>query len=425
MLAKVFVVNAVAKILSAFLGLLSVPLLIRVLGVEQYGLWVALTSIIGWLAVLDFGVGHALKNTVSRAFANDKYIEAQAEAQQVFTITLLMALCSVFLLCVGVFYIDILKNNKTLVMMLYLPILFAFPMSMGGMILQGARKSHIQSLIGLPAPVVILCILFYFVAHEQVVSLQFYAPIYTGFFVVTWVVCWVVACFCIGCKKDFFVGMLSFKIKTQRLAVGLRFFVLQISSVVLYGAGSYLVYINAGAQDAAIYDTVNKLYFFGLSLFNMVIAVFWPEVAFSVEKKQFARVGRIYFTMLGMGLVFVVGAFFVAYFSVDIIFYWTAGEISIDSRTPYFFAALVSVQALAYCGAVVLNAVEKVMGQLLISIISSVAMIPVFFVFLRMGYGIASVPIAAALLTSVAMLYCNLAAFFYVRRGLKGMVYAS
>lgn len=419
MLAKTFAVNAVVRLLSALIGLFSVPLLIRVLGVEEYGLWVTLTSIIGWLVLLDFGVGHALKNTVARAVANESYTLAQAEAQQVFKLTFFIALAVVICLCVATYYVDFLKRNKNLIMMLYLPVLFAFPMSMGGMILQGVRRSHVQSLIGLLAPIITFFILLYFLVCGQSISLQMYAPIYAVLLVLTWGAYWLVGCAHIKCGKDFFLGIVSSKIRTQRLAVGLRFFILQASSIILYGAGSYLIYNYLGAKEAAVYDTVNKLYFFGLSLFNMIVAVFWPEITFSAERMQFERVRRIYFTMLGLSLMFVLGTFSVAYFSVDIIYYWTAGKITVDNKTPYFFAVLVSVQALAYCGAVVLNAVEKVTGQLLISILSSMAMIPIFFVFLSMDYGIASVPIAASLLTAIAMLYCNFSAYFYVRKGLK------
>ncbi|MDR0766411.1 MAG: lipopolysaccharide biosynthesis protein [Odoribacteraceae bacterium] len=55
--------------ISLVVNLLLVPVVIRALGKEEYGIWVVLVTIVGWLSLFDLGLGHGLRN---------KYAEAKA-----------------------------------------------------------------------------------------------------------------------------------------------------------------------------------------------------------------------------------------------------------------------------------------------------------------------------------------------------------
>jgi O-antigen/teichoic acid export membrane protein len=57
---SVFVVNAI-----------SVPILVRYLGPEEYGLWVTISMTIAMLVVLDVGIASTLTNLISEAYAHD------------------------------------------------------------------------------------------------------------------------------------------------------------------------------------------------------------------------------------------------------------------------------------------------------------------------------------------------------------------
>ncbi len=61
------VVNNLAAPISAIVGILLVPIILRVLGQDGYGLWIIATSMSGILASIDFGLGWS----VSRVVASD------------------------------------------------------------------------------------------------------------------------------------------------------------------------------------------------------------------------------------------------------------------------------------------------------------------------------------------------------------------
>jgi O-antigen/teichoic acid export membrane protein len=52
-------------------SLITVPLTLKYLGNERFGLWMAISSVLAMAAFADFGVGNGVLNTVSKAFGKD------------------------------------------------------------------------------------------------------------------------------------------------------------------------------------------------------------------------------------------------------------------------------------------------------------------------------------------------------------------
>ena len=52
------------------IGLIFVPLLLNYLDAERYGIWLTLTSIVGWFTFFDAGLGNGLRNQLTKALAN-------------------------------------------------------------------------------------------------------------------------------------------------------------------------------------------------------------------------------------------------------------------------------------------------------------------------------------------------------------------
>jgi O-antigen/teichoic acid export membrane protein len=61
------IMGLVAKLVTAVLGLVSVPLTIHYLGKEQFGLWMVINSLVVWMQLADFGIGNGLINALAEA----------------------------------------------------------------------------------------------------------------------------------------------------------------------------------------------------------------------------------------------------------------------------------------------------------------------------------------------------------------------
>jgi O-antigen/teichoic acid export membrane protein len=74
-----------SKGLTILISLVSVPLTVRYLGTERYGVWLTISSLLTWMALTDFGLaGYALVNVIAEADGRDDRKLAREYASSAF-----------------------------------------------------------------------------------------------------------------------------------------------------------------------------------------------------------------------------------------------------------------------------------------------------------------------------------------------------
>lgn len=75
---KNIIASFIIKGLSILISLLLVPMTINYVSPTEYGIWLTLSSIIGWLSFFDIGFGNGLRNRFTEAKAIGDYEKAKA-----------------------------------------------------------------------------------------------------------------------------------------------------------------------------------------------------------------------------------------------------------------------------------------------------------------------------------------------------------
>ena len=55
----------------------SIPLMIKYLGNEQYGIWSTILAIFSWIVLFDIGIGNGVRNKLAESLAKENKEEAQ------------------------------------------------------------------------------------------------------------------------------------------------------------------------------------------------------------------------------------------------------------------------------------------------------------------------------------------------------------
>lgn len=395
------------RLSSAVTALLSVPILLRLLGVSDYGVWAALTSVIGWVLLFDFGAGVTVKNSVSRTLANGDFNSLQDEVIQTLRFLFVISGCALLLFLLGIYFFDFLRDNWFVAFILIVPIIIVFPFTLGSMILQGARRFYLNSSIALIPQVLFLCFVYLYSLNEQETDIVALAIIYAFLSVCSVSVIWFLAKKEISLQNISLSRIFSGRIYMPRLKTSLRFFVLQVSSIFLYSMGTVVTLSNLGSADAAQYDIINKVYLFGMTLFNVVVSVFWSEIVFYIEKRDKKKLLNLYVCFVFLSIIFAISVFVFSIFSPKIISLWTSGKVVVDFRVTMVFAAVISIQAITYCGAAVMNSFEELTTQIYLSLTAIVFMLPASYYFFSVGFGITSFPLATFIMSIPGLFYCN------------------
>lgn len=396
---------------ASIIGFIMVPLLLNYLSKDNYGLWVTLISLVGWILVSDFGIGYGFRNRVTEYLADGDKVKLNRHFVLTFQYYLIITVFLILIFTVLLFTNPILSQYKLLTLIIYLPYLIYFPFSISNQILQGLRFVHSTNLINLLRSVLWAALVYSVIKFSTQDNLLLISIIYSAINCLT---CFLTAY--LAFKKSE-IDLPSIKILFQKpvfddsILTGIKFFVLQICSLLLFSMGNYFVYSNLTPTDTANYDTINKIYSLYMAFFNIVIAVYWSEIALFRAQSNFPQLNLVYKKLLTIAILFSLGSFIIAYTNPYFVAYWTNGKIIINHTQCLPFSFLVSMQAIAFSAAVFMNAFEKVIPQVIISIVSIVLVYPLVKIGFHYELGISTVPIVSGILMVPSLILCHFVTF--------------
>lgn len=196
------------------------------------------------------------------------------------------------------------------------------------------------------------------------------------------------------------------------IATGIRFFFLQLTALFLFSLGNLLTFNHIDPEGVSNYDTINKIFLMAMTVFNIVISVFWSDISHNKALKDKVKLKKLFGTLLIICLVFNVFCFTVYFIIPDIVRIWTKNLIIVNLNNTFPFPILVLIQSFAYCGSVFLNAFEKLNGQIFLGLFAAFLVVPVTnYFFVHFNFGIGTVPLVSAILLVPSMIYCLIVTF--------------
>ena len=103
---KSSLINFVLKPLNVLLGIVYTPLLLSYLGAEKYGLWATILSIINWINYCDVGIGHGLRNLVTKELVCNDEEGVRKSVATAYVILSIISMIVLFVCIIIVFSLD-------------------------------------------------------------------------------------------------------------------------------------------------------------------------------------------------------------------------------------------------------------------------------------------------------------------------------
>lgn len=409
------VLSALARALSYGVSFVSVPLLIKTLGKQDYGVWVTLTSLIAWIVMFDFGVGNSLKNKITKYSALNEQHKIHEDILGIFKFFVFLSVALLFSFFSLVYFLDILSQQLIYACILYIPIIIFFPMSMGISILQGMRKVGLHAILAILPQALFLVYLLIVLYFKISLNLFWVSCAFVSINSLSSLLVLHVALEKVKLPWHSFLNWGAIRIPIEHIATSLSFLLLQITSLVLFSLGNSILYGSLGAGSVAKYDVVNKLFLSAMGLYNILIGVAWPEIVHRKVLDDISGLYKILYGLIGCGIVFSLLVFIGIQYVPFFINTWTGGQIKVELEELYYFGFLTSIQAVAYSGAVFLNAFEKILPQILLGILSIIGMLPLCHYFIGHGYDITAIPLASGILIIPATVVCFVYANILIR----------
>lgn len=416
--------NYLIRLFVIIFGFLYTRVTLDYLGDSSYGIWVTLTSIIALVNAGDFGIGNGLRNHLAIAYASNE-IEKQkklivSSAKAMLTVSLVFVFV-LFFVSEALIRSDVFGPNMRIP--LYITFLFfCLDLFLGTArsIAYGYQKSWLVSMTQLVTiSVRILLVLVQMLGGLDPNNFVRFA-ILNGIGGVVGNVFLIIVL-----RRN---GYLSFPTGVREYydsqlvktisKLGVRFFLLQISALVLYSTDNIIIKKLISPEAVTRYDIITKIYLSGEELFAILMVSLWSAVSYAAAKNEFGWIQKEKNKHLLLWGGYSCGVIVVSFLLNWIVSIWIGDDsIQYDLLTILLFAGYNIITSFGAIYVNITNGIGRLGIQTVFAILGAVINIPLSVFFARTcNYGAFGVKLATFICILIPNIIIPIDVTLFLRR---------
>ena len=275
--------NALCKPVAMLLSYIYVPVILAYIGDTRYGVWTTLYTFISGINYFDIGIGNGLRNQLSKYLVKDQKDKCR---ECVSTAYLAIACISIgcFVIFSGAVYFfnlpkvfNLLIENENVLLAIIICIFFVclnFVISMCNNILYALQKPSVTAMTGIF--VQILNLISIVILNGRVEPNLVVISIAYG---VTTFLVNVITTIAIFAKYPYLIPRRGCASKAEFKSIstlGVMFFIMQISTLIVNSTDNLLISKMYGAETVTPYSMVYKVFYAVISLHGLINMPMWP-----------------------------------------------------------------------------------------------------------------------------------------------------
>lgn len=392
-IAKAMWSGTVTRLLTAALALVSLPLAVRYLGAERYGVWATITTTAVWINLLDLGVANTLTNHISRAYALADKRYAARFFTNALALTSGIAACVAFLfaiICPRINWerlfnvsadVSAQEISHTVVAAVAIMLLGVVG-NIGNKVLAGYQEVHrssyalcaggIASLLGLGAGIFLhVSMPVLFVMSAGCLTLANLANL----------------ALLVTCLKPWLLprpSLLDRSAMGELLRDGSSFLMIQIAAVVVFSSDNLIVSHYLGASEVTPYSITWRLVGLAAVLQSLIFPALWPAYAEAYAKHDYRWIRRTFsMTMKGTVALNLICVVVLVLFGRELIRIWAGASAVPSGHLLLAMGIWVVINGFMSVESCLLAALNRVRQQAWLSIVAAAVNIALSLVLVR------------------------------------------
>lgn len=417
--------NTIAMIgirgLSIIITLISAPIMLHHVDRADYGVLLTLTSIVGWVGMMDIGLGNGLRNKLPEFLKNKDFIYAKKIVSSCYaTLAIYVAVIITIFLALSPFinWLSVLNSPtsdaeeiRKLADVVFITFCIQFLLGLLNSILFAYQIPAFQSFftfIGQLAALIALIIqvfIFNVTSVFQIGAVNCLIPVLVLF------------CGSIGLFRTKLKDIApSFKLVDFRtvggiLSLGMKFFVLQMITIVLFQANTIIIAKVVGPEAVVEYNLAFKYISLLTMIFTIIITPIWSATTDAYIRKDFTWIKKTISFSQRVCLISILLGILMLFVSKFIYGIWLGKDaIDISYSTTGLILLYISFEMLYKVYGTIINGIGKVFAQMILTGIIAVIYIPLALL-LGSLWGLSGVLIANVIVFALnyiwAKLQCN------------------
>lgn len=396
------------KGLAIVITLLLVPVTIGYLDSEQYGIWLTLSSIVAWISYFDVGLGHGFRNRFAEAKAKGEHTLARKYVTTSYATLFLIfgaILIVTEILTPLLNWSSLLKvttDNALLIDVVSILLLGScvnFVLHITGILLSADQRPALSAIITTIGQGFALATI-YVLTLTTDGNMRYLAV------ALSWIPCLVLAVVTVvlfrGQYKAYAPSLryLDFSLVRNIIGLGGKFFVIQLSMLVIFQLVNIILSRVLGPEAVTEYNVSYKYFSVTQMIFNIILSPYWSAYteAYTNEdydwmKRIYKQLTRTWLYLSGLNLVML--AFCPLAYQL-----WLGDKVEISWAVSIAMCIYLTVLSFSNMYMILLNGIGKVMLQMYIYVVCAIVSIPCTYTFC----GIWGIPGVLAVLSLVYIL---------------------
>lgn len=399
-----------------FIALMAVvPITLNYLGKTEYGIWLTLASILSWLINLDFGLGNGLRNKLAEALTLNDVKLARiyvSTSYAVFSVGIFVAFIIYFIVHGFLNWADLLQAPvgyasllNSLVLYVIILFLVQFLLKLITSIINADQRPALNGALSLITNALTLLVIYLLSLYSES-SFIIFALVSSGIPILVFLIASVFLFR--GHFKNISPSFkfINLKYSSSLVKLGMQFFVIQISSLIVFTTDNVIISQLFGPAQVVTYNIAYKYFYMIPLVFNVVITPFWSAFTEAYVKQEFDWINNSVRKLLIFWMLISVAAVLMIIFSDFIYKIWVGENIKVPFILSVFTGLFVIIANWNNLFSYFLNGVGKVRIQLYYAIFVALLNIPLsIFLAINAGMGITGVIVATDICLIIASVW--------------------
>ncbi|MGV6945612.1 lipopolysaccharide biosynthesis protein [Sphingobacterium kyonggiense] len=386
----------VNKLLAVLVSFQLIPATIGYVDTSQYGVWIAISSIVSWMVYFDFGLTHGFRNSFAKAKAEGKIDLAKRYVSTSYFILTVIFLSIMVIGLIANYWLDWSSLlgvgrdlNPTLTKVFNLLVIF-FSIQMilnlfTTLLLADQKPALSASLVTIGQLLSLITI--YFISAFTKGSLINLALALVGIPVISLIIFTLLFFRTKFRKYSPSIKSIDLSLTKNIIGLGSKFFIIQLSMLFVFQFANFILIRIMGPESVTTYTIVYRYFSMIYVVMGIVFLPFWSAFTDAYTKGEINWMKTTYKKLSRIWML-VIPIFIILLFSSQLVYkFWLAKNIQIDFWLSFAMGIHMILLSRANLYMFCLNGIGKVNMQMLVYLVFAIISIPLMIYFTNLwGY---------------------------------------
>lgn len=380
---------------SAVIVFLLTPVTLKCLGDYTNGVWLTISSVMLWIDHLDIGLGNGLRNKLAIYMAHDDKLRARSIISSTFAmltyiiIPALLIMIALIWTCntYSLFNVnsEVINNLDNVLTIAVIMVCSTFIFKLIGNFYMGMQLPAVSNMLvaaGQTLAFIGTWILYRSGSH----SLLHIALVNTAAPLITYLIAYPVT---FGIKYPELrpsMKLVNISEAKEVMSVGVQFFVIQISSVVLFMTSNLLISKLFDPSMVTPYGIAYRYFSVLLVAFTVICMPFWNATTDAYERNDIEWIRRATRKLRILTIALFIGMIAMIALSPLVYSIWIGPEVIVDIRLSIGVAVYIFILIYSMRYSYFINGIGKLRIQLIFTVSAAVVFIPAAYVAVKLSH---------------------------------------